>query len=76
MSRKKTSPTDRLSEDEKAVLKLIHSGKSQADAVNEIWPGRYKQPAAKGSKLKNDPRGKTYLATLQEVDAMRVRAIF
>lgn len=73
--RRKTRPTDPLSPQEEAFLQLVHVGKTNAAAVEQIWPGRYKRAAAKGSTLRNDPRAKTFLAALQEADTMRVRRI-
>lgn len=75
MARRKTQPTDPLTPSEEAFLRLIHAGKTNDAAVKEVWPGRYKRAAAKGSKLRNDPRAKTFLAALREADSMRVRRI-
>lgn len=75
MPRRKTGPTDSLTTHEETFLRLVHAGKTNAAAVEEVWPGRYKRAAAKGSTLRNDPRAKTFLAALQEADTMRVRRI-
>ena len=73
--RRKTRATDALTTHEETFLRLVHAGKTNHAAVEEVWPGRYKRAAAKGSTLRNDPRAKTFLAALQEADTMRVRRI-